>query len=512
MSDTLLQPPGYFSDELRDNAEAIQAQDDILSYLRERFGNTDGVVDLGAHRLKTSSSIDEAQGVDIVSATIIDLGAATGNYVVVTGNVNISGITLAQGSRRKVRFSGTPILVHGANLQLIGAANIAVHAGDIAEFVGEAGGVVRMTDYVKVDGHALISPQISPAFKNLLIGGDFTTNPWQRGANFSGITNTSLYTADRWAFACGGSAVWAVSQQFDAPTTAQAGVGATSCIEIKCTSAVTSPAATDYAVLYQAVEGVNSAFLGFGQAGAQSVTIAPWYKTNVSGNFVVQISNSATNRSYVVPVTLVGDGTWRRMPAVTIPGDISGTWLANNGIGLNLRIAVVCGTTYQNTANTWVAANAFGVAGMVNLGSAVNNYLRLCLLQLEPGISYTSFEALPVDVVLARCQRYFEKSYSQGVAPGTVTTAGCFITADVSVPHTNYFGSVKYALDKRASPTVTMYDPTSGGTGAWRNASSTSFSVQNGGGGTSSFFVQNVAGGLISSAYVFGHWTANAEL
>jgi hypothetical protein len=42
------------------------------------------------------------------------------------------------------------------------------------------------------------------AFRNAVIGGDFTVNPWQRGTSFTGITSTLTYTADRF-FAIGGA-------------------------------------------------------------------------------------------------------------------------------------------------------------------------------------------------------------------------------------------------------------------------------------------------------------------
>lgn len=50
-------------------------------------------------------------------------------------------------------------------------------------------------------------------FKNLLHGGDFTVNPWQRGTSFTGIANTLTYTADRWAALGGASSSISVSRQ-----------------------------------------------------------------------------------------------------------------------------------------------------------------------------------------------------------------------------------------------------------------------------------------------------------
>ena len=55
------------------------------------------------------------------------------------------------------------------------------------------------------------TPAVFP--RNAIDGGDFTTNPWQRGTSFTGITNSVVYTADRW-FAVGAStSSISVSQQ-----------------------------------------------------------------------------------------------------------------------------------------------------------------------------------------------------------------------------------------------------------------------------------------------------------
>lgn len=50
------------------------------------------------------------------------------------------------------------------------------------------------------------SPLIIGGVRNSLIGGDFSTNPWQRGTSNFTITGTGQYTADRWKAARGSSA------------------------------------------------------------------------------------------------------------------------------------------------------------------------------------------------------------------------------------------------------------------------------------------------------------------
>jgi len=88
------------------------------------------------------ASINEAQGSDIASATTTDIGAATGNFVQVTGTTTITGLgTVQAGTERTVRFTGALTLTHnGTSLILPGAANITTVANDLAVFRSLGGG------------------------------------------------------------------------------------------------------------------------------------------------------------------------------------------------------------------------------------------------------------------------------------------------------------------------------------------------------------------------------------
>lgn len=95
---------------------------------------------------------DFAKGSDIASATTTDIGAALGNYVVITGTTTITGLgTIQAGAWRLVRFSGALTLTHnGTSLILPGAANITTVAGDVALFVSEGSGNWRCAFYTRV--------------------------------------------------------------------------------------------------------------------------------------------------------------------------------------------------------------------------------------------------------------------------------------------------------------------------------------------------------------------------
>lgn len=103
-----------------------------------------------------TGAINEAQGADIASAASINLDAATGNLVDITGTTAITAITLSQGRERVVRFTGALTLTHGASLVLPGAANIATASGDFATFRGYTGGVVRCVGYAKANGKTIV--------------------------------------------------------------------------------------------------------------------------------------------------------------------------------------------------------------------------------------------------------------------------------------------------------------------------------------------------------------------
>ncbi len=96
-----------------------------------------------------SGVINESQGANIASAGTTDIGAATGNYVNVTGTTTITALgTIQAGTRRIVNFTGALTLTYNAtSLILPGAANITTVAGDVAEFVSLGSGNWICTSY-----------------------------------------------------------------------------------------------------------------------------------------------------------------------------------------------------------------------------------------------------------------------------------------------------------------------------------------------------------------------------
>ena len=141
-----------------------------------------------------SGAVDESQGNAIASAASINLTTATGNYVVISGTTTITSITLQQGARRVVRFSGALTLTNGGSLILPGGANITTAAGDCATFIGEAAGVVRCVQYQRADGTALITanPDLFFRLNTGLAGSNATGNQSLLGAGVT-LAGSTVY-------------------------------------------------------------------------------------------------------------------------------------------------------------------------------------------------------------------------------------------------------------------------------------------------------------------------------
>ncbi|HSB98127.1 MAG TPA: hypothetical protein VLC91_16825 [Spongiibacteraceae bacterium] len=92
-----------------------------------------------------------AKGADIASAATTNIGAATGEFVDVTGTTTITSLgTVAAGITRTVRFTGALTLTHNAtSLILPEGTNIITAANDVAVFRSLGSGNWVLVSYSK---------------------------------------------------------------------------------------------------------------------------------------------------------------------------------------------------------------------------------------------------------------------------------------------------------------------------------------------------------------------------
>jgi len=195
------------------------------------------------------------------------------------------------------------------------------------------------------------------------------------------------------------------------------------------------------AVLYQqSIEGTNIADLAFGTSIASSVSASCWIKNNTAAaqTFTMSLNNGLASgpRSILYTTPSISAGSWSRI-AFTVPGDVLGTWLINNGLGLNLAIALGANNTNAvSTAGSWLTDAYFTESGVQSYGSATgvfglqDNAIYVTGMQLERGSLATPFEFRPYGTELVLCQRYFTlltKPSFKGVAYSSTGIArfGC---------------------------------------------------------------------------------------
>jgi hypothetical protein len=239
-------------------------------------------------------------------------------------------------------------------------------------------------------------------FKNRIINGAMVIDQRNAGASVSGDNN--IFGPDRFRAASTQNSKFTM-QQNAGSVTPPAGfknyLGITS-------SSTYSVLAGDYFLVGQPVEGFNTSDLGFGAAGASTVTLSFWVRSSLTGTFGGSINNSAYNRSYPFSYTISAANTWEQK-SVTIVGDTTGTWIgATNGTGLYAWFNLGTGSTGSTTANAWAAGAYYAPTGATSVVGTNTATFYITGVQLEKGSTATSFDYRPYGTELALCQRYYE--------------------------------------------------------------------------------------------------------
>lgn len=265
-----------------------------------------------------------------------------------------------------------------------------------------------------------VSGMGSPNFRNLLDGGDFTINPWQRGTSFTGIANTLKYTADRWFAAGASTSSISVSQQ---AKTDVVGFG---------NSLRWGRANTDTAAIYlgQVLESLDCIRLQ-----GQTVTLSFWAAAGAQfsgANLAVQLNHSTTAGNDTAAHLVAASTNWQATPTI-----------------INATIVpTATPVRYQFTGVVPATATQLGVllsytpTGTNDTTDTVDFYG----FQLEVAPAATPFEFRDVEVELALCQRFYFRS----------TEANGAIFADGSPLGANSQGyCIWLPTPMRVAPTVT---------------------------------------------------------
>ena len=247
--------------------------------------------------------------------------------------------------------------------------------------------------------------------KNRIINGDMRIDQRSAGTSVStSSTGTQTYASlDRWAYIVSQASKFTIQQNAGSVTPP---TGFTNYLGITSLSSYTV-GTSDYFNVNQIIEGFNIADLGWGTANAKTITISFWVRSSLTGTFGGSLRNSAIDRSYPFSYTISAANTWEQK-SITVAGDTTGTWLTNNGHGIQLAFSLGMGSTYSATANAWAGGNYVSATGATSVVGTNGATFYITGVQLEIGSTATQFERRMYGQELALCQRYLPATSSIG--------------------------------------------------------------------------------------------------
>ena len=349
--------------------------------------------------------------------------------------------------------------------------------------------------------------------RNLIINGDMRIA--QRGTSQTGLVSGNNFLIDRWLFNLDTTGTWTYEQDTtDVPT----GQGFVSSLKLSCTTANASITGTKWMNLQHRFEAQFLQHLKWGTASAESLTLTFWVKSNKTGTYTLSIYKSeGTAYGISKEYTIDTADTWEKK-TISIDAHTIDVIANDNGDGMRIYWVLDSGPDRKSSTlqTSWGVydSTAFISPSQATLADSTSNYLNITGVQLEVGDTATPFEHRPYDVELARCQRYYEKSYAVTTAP-----AGSDYYIQQVNPLNRGGGTgavgypIYYKVTKRANPTVTpyTYDGTSGQwhTGVIGSSEAKgNATIEDAG---TNFFKVVVLYSTAPNA-IYGHWVSSSEL
>ena len=240
-------------------------------------------------------------------------------------------------------------------------------------------------------------------FKNLMINGDMQIA--QRNTSVSSHSADTYVNIDRWKTRVNGQGVFTVSKSTTVPT----GEGFVSSQKWDCTTADASPAAADFLIYEQRMEGQNLQHLAYGTSNAKKLTASFHVRSNKTGAYTVGLYSADGSRHIESSYTISSADTWEKK-IVTFAGDTGGTINNDNGEGMKLWFWLGAGSNFSSGthATSWASYSQANVLvdNQVNIADSTDNEWYITGIQLEVGDDASDFEHLPNDVQMNRCLRY----------------------------------------------------------------------------------------------------------
>ena len=394
-------------------------------------------------------------------------------------------------------ISGTTL-----NLNFTPANTDLIEVRTLSSSMSTVSNTITFSDATKFNTAQSLGP------RNRIINGDMRIDQRYAGASsVSNGTGGNSYYVDRWHIFGAVASKMTAQQSNTAPT----GTGFVNS-SVVTSSAATTPGVGDAYGIRQIIEGYNMADFLWGSSSAKTITISFWVRSSISGTYAFALFNNGNDRSYVTTYTINSINTWE-YKTITISGDLTGTWLTNNGIGIQCWWDLGSGSNFNTTANAWTTGLKVRTSDSSSwIGTSGATFYHTGV-QVELGSVATPFERRSITEQIALCERYFQKSYNLSTAVGTATRTGY---VNWNWQNQSNYGTVTIPLKvrMRTDPTCYNYNPDLTNTIGYRywNGSSevAATGSASGIGGGESIIAFNMD--ATSRSNVLFHYTASAEL
>jgi hypothetical protein len=267
--------------------------------------------------------------------------------------------------------------------------------------------IIAATDAATVRSSVYAAPFDALAFNGMQLNGGHNISEQFGDTLIAGITAMTFYVTDQWLItAAGAVAVSAQRLQSGPPP------GFGNFLRTTVTTPDSSLASSDVLRIAQPIEGYRSVRLGFGGAGALPISIGFWVRSTLVGTYGVSIGNAFGDRSYCSTFTIGTASAWE-YKTLTIPGDVSGSWLTTTGLGLIFRVALMAGSGFQGTAGAWSGSNLLTTSAQTNFAGTTSATFDITGLAVLPGLELPSSDRAsllmrPIGEEAMLCARHWQ--------------------------------------------------------------------------------------------------------
>jgi hypothetical protein len=230
----------------------------------------------------------------------------------------------------------------------------------------------------------------------------------------------------------------------------------------------------------------------------------------------VQLSTTATLRYAVLEWTGTAD---------SVTSDVVNDWTSSTYTAGNFFVSTTTNVLAVGSIALTAATPATITVLPATVGASMNNLivffwteataaqnvtLDIAKASLKLGSVATPYYPRPIADEALKCARLYQQSYSDAVAPGTVTSAGQFAITD---PVSQGTWWVPCRATMRIAPSVAIYSPATGASGKYRdNTSGADFDADTSNIGQNSFSPYAAVAHGAADESISLHWTASARL